>query len=308
VLTRPHTRRFHRVQYLPCREPFKTGTENCGAHPRKLCDSSRTELRQWGTAAGLRTVLISLAAMATAASPRLLVSPAATDRKFYTGMAIVMLFTALFGFSRTYFLGLISGHPTTITGRVPNATVHLHALLFMSWLVLFIVQTSLVATHRVKVHRKLGYFGVALAAAMIVVGGRTAVEAARLGAVPPGAKPWNFIAIPFGDITSFAIFFLGAVLWRNNKDKHKRLMILATASLMSAALVRWPGVLAVGPLLAYGLTLLFPIAGAVYDRWSRGRVHPVYWWGLAVMVLGVAVRVALLNSTAWSHATQSLFG
>jgi hypothetical protein len=150
--------------------------------------------------------------MATAASPGSLVSLVVPDRKFYIGMAIVMLFTALVGFSRTYFLGLISGHPTTITGRVPNATVHLHALLFMSWLVLFIVQTNLVATHRVKVHRKLGYFGVALAAAMIVVGGRTAVEAARLGAVPPGAKPWNFIAIPFGDITTFAIFFLGAVL------------------------------------------------------------------------------------------------
>ena len=243
-----------------------------------------------------------------AASPGPLVSPAARDRKFYTGIGIVMLFTALIGFSRTYFLGLISGHATTITGRVPNATVHLHALLFMSWLVLFIVQTSLVATHRVKVHRNLGYFGVALAAAMIVVGGRTAVEAARLGAVPPGANPWNFIAIPFGDITTFAIFFLGAVLWRNDKDKHKRLMMLATACLMSAPLVRWPGVLRVGVLASYGLTLLFPIAGAVYDRWSRGRVHPVYWWGLALLVLGVRVRVALLGSSAWQHTMHSLFG
>src|SRR5438270_11599171 len=98
--------------------------------------------------------------MATAASPRSLVSPAARDRKFYTAIAIVMLFTALVGFSRTYFLGLISGHATTITGRVPNATVHLHALLFMSWLVLFIVQTSLVETGRVNVHRKFGYLGV----------------------------------------------------------------------------------------------------------------------------------------------------
>ena len=253
-------------------------------------------------------MLISLAAMATAASPRSLVSPALADRKFYTGMAIVMLFTALVGFSRTYFLGLISGHATTITGRVPNVTVHLHALLFMSWLGMFIVQTSLVATHRVKLHRKLGYFGVALAAAMILVGGRTAVEAARLGAVPPGAKPWNFIAIPFGDITTFAIFFLAAVLWRNDKDKHKRLMILASTSLMAAALVRWPGVLALGALVSYGLTLVFPIAGAVYDRCSRGRVHPVYWWGLALIVLGVAARVALLGSPTWAHATQSLFG
>jgi hypothetical protein len=244
--------------------------------------------------------------MATAVSLRPLVS--APGRKFYTGMAIAMLFTALVGFSRTYFLGLISGHARTITGRVPNATVHLHALLFMSWLVLFIVQTSLIASHRVKVHRKLGYFGVGLAAAMIAVGGRTAVEAARLGAVPPGANPWNFIAIPFGDITTFAIFFIAAVLWRKNSDRHKRLMILACACLMPAAIVRWPGVLALGPLTAYGFSLLFPIAGAVYDRQSRGRVHPVYWWGLALIVLGVAARVVLLGSPAWRHAMQSLFG
>jgi len=245
--------------------------------------------------------------MITAASPSSLVSPAARDRKFYTGMAIAMLLTALVGFSRTYFLGLITGHATTITGRVPTATVHLHAFLFTSWLVLFIVQTSLVATHRVKVHRKLGYVGVALGATMIIVGVRIAIESARLGAVPPGNDPWSFMAIPFGDITTFAIFFLGAVLWRNDKDKHKRLMILASTCLMSAALVRWPGVLSVGPLLSYVLTLLFPIAAVVYDRRSRGLVHPVYWWGLAVIALGIPVRVILLNSPAWQHAVHSLF-
>ncbi len=246
--------------------------------------------------------------MLSAASPRLLVSPRTRDRKFYTGMAIAMLFTALVGFSRTYFIRLISGHPTTVTGRVPNVTAHLHALLFMSWLVLFIVQTSLVANHRVKVHRKLGYFGIGLAAAMIVVGGRAAVEAARLGAVPPGANPWNFIAIPFGDITTFAGFLLAAILWRNDKEKHKRLMILASTCLMAAPLVRFPGVLRVGALAAYGLMLLFPIGAALYDWRSRGRVHPVYWWGLALIVLGVAVRVVLLGSPIWEHAMQSLFG
>ncbi len=246
--------------------------------------------------------------MVTAAAPPPRVSPGARDRKFYTAMAIAMLFTALVGFSRTYFLGLLSGHAKTTTGRVPNFTVHVHALLFMSWLVLFIVQTRLVATYRVKVHRKLGYFAVALAAAMILVGGRTAVEAARLGAVPPGANPWNFIAIPFGDITTFAGFFLGAVLWRNHKDKHKRLMILASTCLMAAPLVRLPGVMLVSPLVAYGLMLLFPIAAAVYDWRSRGRVHPVYWWGLALLVLGIWVRVVLLGSPSWQHAMQSLFG
>jgi len=64
-------------------------------------------------------------------------------------------------------------------------------------------------------------------------------------------------------------------------------------------LVRWPGVLSLGPLASYGFALLFPIAGALYDRWSRRRVHLVYWWGRAVIMLGVAVRVALLGSLAW---------
>src|SRR5256885_14112270 len=110
--------------------------------------------------------------LANAASPRpLIVSPAARDRKFYTGIAIVMLFTALIGFSRTYFLGLISGRATTITGRVPNATVHLHALLFMSWVGPFSGQTNLGARHRGKGGPKRGYFGRGPPAATVVGGG-----------------------------------------------------------------------------------------------------------------------------------------
>src|SRR6185369_3093738 len=75
---------------------------------------------------------------------------------------------------------------------------------------------------------------------------------------------------------------------------------------------RGPGALARRP-GPWSTRLLRPHAGvphrrAVYDRCSRGRVHPVYWWGLALIVLGVAARVALLGSPTWAHATQSLFG
>jgi hypothetical protein len=247
--------------------------------------------------------------MATVAVPaRPLVSTAPRDRKFYTGMGIAMLFTALFGFARTYVLGIVHGYPSTITGRHLNPTVHLHAFVFTGWLVLFIVQTSLIAAHRVKVHRPLGYFGAAWGAAMVVVGVMMSANAARAGAAPPGADPYAFMAIPLGDIATFAIFLVAAVLWRNDKDKHKRLMVLASTILMAAAIARWPGVLPLGPLAYYGFTLLFPIAGAIYDRMSRGRVHPVYWWGMALIILGVPVRVMLLNSPAWAHLMRSLVG
>ena len=64
--------------------------------------------------------------------------PAARDRKFYTGMAIAMLFTACFR-ARTW----------ACDNRHRPRTVHMHALLFTVPLVLFIVQMSGVATHGV---------------------------------------------------------------------------------------------------------------------------------------------------------------
>lgn len=245
--------------------------------------------------------------MATAvSSPRPLAPPASRDRAFYSGVAVLMLVTALVGFGRTYYFSALSGVHGTITGRAFTGTLRLHAVLFTAWLLLFIVQTALVATHRVAVHRRLGIAGAVLAAAMIAVGLSTAAEAARAGSAPPGVDSYAFLAVPLGDLTFFTGFLALALVWRNHKETHKRLMILASASLMTAALARWPGVLPLGPLAFYGLTLLFPIVGIVYDRLARGRVHRVYWWGLAAMVLGVALRLLLIGSPAWQHAMRSL--
>lgn len=49
-------------------------------------------------------------------------------------------------------------------------SVHLHAAVFTSWLVLFVVQTSLVRHGRVDPHRQLGAAGAVLAATMLIVG------------------------------------------------------------------------------------------------------------------------------------------
>lgn len=245
--------------------------------------------------------------MATAAaSSASFVAPASRDRKFYTGMAVAMLFTAVVGFAPTYVLGNRFGFPSTISGRHLNPTVHLHALFFTGWLVLFIVQTSLVAAHRVKVHRSLGYFGAAWGAAMIVVGVMMSMNAARAGAAPPGANPFSFMAIPLGDVATFAVFLIAAILWRNQKEKHKRLMILASISLMAAPIARWPGVLPLGPLAYYGFTLVFVVAGMAYDFATRRRVHPAYLWGAAFIIAGVPVRLFLLGSPAWEHLMKTL--
>ena len=247
--------------------------------------------------------------MATvAASPRPLAPPASRDRIFYSGMAIRMALTAQIGFGKTYYLSAVFGTNATISGKPFSPMVHVHAALFTTWLLLLITQTTLVATHRVAFHRKLGIFGGVLATGMITVAVLTAFERARIGATVPGADPFAFLAIPLGDISTFALFIVLAFWWRNDRERHKRLIVLASTCLMTAAWARWPGVLPLGPLVYYGLTLLFPIAGMVYDKMTRGRVHRVYVWGTALIVLAVPVRILLLGSPAWQRLMQSLAG
>ena len=73
------------------------------------------------------------------------------DSAFFSAMAVVVLVSVLVGFSQTYFVA-----------PLPNLIVKIHAAVFSLWIFLLIVQTSLVATNRVDVHRRLGLFGFGL--------------------------------------------------------------------------------------------------------------------------------------------------
>lgn len=224
----------------------------------------------------------------------------AYDRVFYSGMAIVMALTVFAGFAPTYYLRGAFGAPQTVTGLTSlTPLAHVHGVLFTGWVVLFIVQTALVARRGVAVHRRLGVAGGVLAAAMFVVGSMTAIHAAARGSAPPGADPLEFLVIPLGDMFSFAVFTAAAFWWRRNKEAHKRLMLLAYISIVVAAVARLPGVLPLGPFGFFGFTCVFLLLGIVYDGMSRRRVHPVYIWGGLFFVMSVPLRLMLSGTPAW---------
>jgi hypothetical protein len=243
---------------------------------------------------------------AVAQTPPPRVGTGVYDRTFYTGIAIAMALTVVVGFGQTYYFKLLSGTPATLTGGAITPTIHLHGILFSAWVLLFIVQTSLVATRRVAVHRTLGYASLALAAAMVIVGLRTAIESAARGAAPPGADALSFLVVPVFDVTLFTGFYTAALLKRRTKETHKRLMLLAYVSIITAAVARLPGLLALGPLVFFGLSFLFVVAGAVYDKVSRGRIHPVYRWGGALIAISVPARLALSTTSAWRAFAEFL--
>ena len=221
------------------------------------------------------------------------------DRVFYTGISIALVAVVLAGFSSTYFLPLVAGgQARTISGGPITSLVHAHGLLFTAWTALFVLQAVLIAGRQVATHRALGTAGGLLALTMVVVGVATAVSTAARGGAPPGVDPRAFLLIPTMDLVLFSGFVGTALYFRRNKEAHKRLMLLASVSIVAAAFARIAGISA-NPLLFFGLAGLFIVAGVTYDLASRGRVHPAYVWGGAIFAVSVPLRLMLSGTRPW---------
>jgi uncharacterized membrane protein YozB (DUF420 family) len=236
-----------------------------------------------GLAAGVRPVVAVMTAEGRS-----------RDRRFFTGMAIASALTVFIGFAPSYYL---SG---TFGGRPLTTLVHVHGAVATAWIVLFLTQTSLIAAKRTDLHRRLGVAGALLAALLLVVGYLTAVEGARLGVTPPGGPPpLSFLAVPIGTLAVFAILVGAGLAQRRRSETHKRLMLLATISILTPAIARMRYIWEGGPLLPIGGTCLFVVACLLYDRLSHGRIHPAFLWGGIFVMATLPGRFALGETDAW---------
>ena len=212
-------------------------------------------------------------------------------------MAIAAGVAVLVGFARTFYLRS-QFEPTPL----PLLLV-VHGVVFSSWIALVVLQTSLIAARRVHVHRRLGWVGAALALTMIGVGLSAAIFGGRRD-VAAGYEndALTFFATPVLSIVVFAILVGSAVALRGRPETHKRLMLLATISLLDAAIARWPiPGLTTAPLAYYGLTDAFIAAAIAYDFVSRRSVAPVYLLGGLLIVVGQYARHILGTTAVW-HA------
>jgi hypothetical protein len=223
------------------------------------------------------------------------------DRVFYTGMSLAAVATVFVGFAPTYYLGAyFQAAPLT-------PLVHLHGLVFSGWILLFLTQTVLVASRRTDLHRRLGPIGAGLAVLLVVVGLTTAIVSARRTFAAGDEGALTFLAIPFGDMVVFSILAAAAIYYRRWSEAHKRLMLLATMSILDAAIARWPlAIVAAGPVAFFGLTDLFVAAGLLYDLSSRGRVHQAYIWGGLLIVSSQLLRLAIAGTDAWLAFARAL--
>jgi hypothetical protein len=253
------------------------------------------------------------------------------QRRFYLWMAITCMAIAVLGFMPTYFVPMARG-----TFQV-EPIVHIHGLILFSWVAYFCTQTWLVAQGKVLAHRTWGMLGISLFTAMVFVVVATVsmrVAQSELPGQPAGvahdARAFGWVSI--STILFIIPVFTLAIVKLRDTETHKRLILLMTISMMGAPIARWfltflappqvtpplpPGLPAVffppvsvviAPELIGDLLL---VVAMIYDWRTRGRIHPVYTIGGAILILIVVTRAWVSQTDAWqavAHAIGHLAG
>jgi hypothetical protein len=231
---------------------------------------------------------------------------AVVRNRFYPVIALVLAALVLVAFARTYYL--------REWFDVPPITVllHLHSIAFTAWVVLFVIQTRLIAKQNYRTHMQLGIAGIAVAALVVIFGFATAVVSAGAPRVRPmGMNSQQFVFVPLIAISFFAILVTAAVLLRKRAQLHKRLMTLAMISVLGPPIARLIALTqSGGHFLA--IQMAVPTAFLIWclvSDWVKYRVvHPVYAVGGAILIISWPLRVMIAQTPAWENVGRWLAG
>ena len=216
------------------------------------------------------------------------------DRYFYFGVSLVIAFVTIYGFSQTIDANLL--HPAIARPLL----LWVHGAAFAAWLALFIVQSLLVRTRHVRLHRSFGWFVAGLGTVMVPLGFAIAVIMGRfhihqLGDRAPAVEA--SLILSFYDMVAFAVVFAMAFAWRRKPDIHRRLMFVATCGLTSAAFTRFPveaiqhEYVCVDALIGLGI---------LRDLFVSHRVHKAYLYALPILAISQGLTMYVVqNSVAW---------
>ncbi len=108
------------------------------------------------------------------------------------------------------------------------------------WMVLFLLQCSLVAKGNRRLHMRLGRGAVALYAIIVPVGTITAllqIHYADPQSFPPFG-PYRFLALPLAEIANCTFFVGAGFLFRHTPALHRALMMMGTLSVAQAGIGR----------------------------------------------------------------------
>jgi hypothetical protein len=207
--------------------------------------------------------------------------PSTSDRYFYSVTSFLLLTLTVIGFHRFYLGGRESDGGPIPPAIVPVVIVHGTALTL--WVILFFVQSLLIASRNRALHMKLGWVAAAAALVIAVSGPLVAIGGVR--ASPKGhlfgmGYP-QFLLPMLAEITAFTGFVALGLWYRRKPAIHRSMMLLATLSILSGSTSRTP--------------FFRPFFGHV--GWT-GLFGPVAAIGAAILL----ARVIMTRRLDWSLA------
>jgi hypothetical protein len=239
------------------------------------------------------------------------------ERWFAVGVALMLILLNIVAFAPSLVDPSRRNAPLPLT-----PLVWLHAVVSVAWLLLFVAQTTLVATSREATHRQVGVAGAVLSLAVVVLGVLVVMAQGRRGfdlsgdiarlPLPAGVDGLSatmallFFPVQFGVL-------VGAALWcRHRPPAHKRLMLFAALAGMTPTPVahligHWIGPQPWADILFPLSALLFVSLIALYEWVADGRIHPVtLWLGTLVVAMERVLTLVVQRTELWRSFAQWL--
>lgn len=235
----------------------------------------------------------------------------ASERKFYTRMALFLVVLVLLGFGPSFYLkGVVPPYPR------PNPTlppgVILHGTVFTLWMMAIVAQTQLISAKKHAIHMRLGKLTVVFAILMIPVMYLVSVWQVERANQPPFTDPLTWTIVPLAGIIPFAIMVWRGWANRRNAPFHKRAMMSAAILTVAGPTI---GRLPIAPPTLVGFTIilllgLLPFVPMfVHDRRMDGRIHPETKLGFAMLAITIGLPLFVFWSGAnWASVARHLPG
>jgi len=218
---------------------------------------------------------------------------------FFFWMTMLMAFFVFGGFGLTYWQPMVSG----TLGPIPPI-VHLHGLFYSTWMILLVVQSFLINTKNVQLHRSLGTFGIALATGVIILGMFITILFGRYQRANPTPDYYNLMYLGVVAVLSFGTLFCLAIRNVKNPANHKRLILFATICLLAPGINRLymvPFGMTRLPLSAMYLTLDVLIAAIlIYDWRIMRKISAVSITGAAIIIIPELFRASITGSETFA--------
>jgi len=218
-------------------------------------------------------------------------------RYFFVAMASTITVIAFAGFAPSFYLRAAFQPDSKL-----SILLHIHGVVFSTWIILFLVQAILIVRGSRTLHRRLGWFAAAIAAAMVgLVAAATVEEMRRVPPTPPAPVA---LALNTFDMVVFAILVSSAIYLRKRPEWHRRLLLSATLVLLGAPILRLlilleghidHGLLVIDVLLVD----LFFLICFVFDLHTRRRIHPAYFCALALLLVDQVTTFSVMAWPPW---------